>query len=39
MLLHILEVVRLFGLLAAVTGGILIAIKLALSVFGRIGNP
>jgi hypothetical protein len=29
--LHILEVVALFSLLAAVTGGILIAIKFALS--------
>jgi hypothetical protein len=36
--LHILEVVGLFGLLAVVTGGIVIAIKFVLSFLGRIGN-
>jgi hypothetical protein len=36
--LHILEVVLFFGLLASVTGGILIAIKFALSFIGRNGN-
>jgi hypothetical protein len=33
--LHILEVVGLFGLLAVVTGGIVIAIKFVLSFIGR----
>jgi uncharacterized iron-regulated membrane protein len=34
--LHIVEVVGLFGLLAVVTGGIVIATKFVLSFMGRI---